>query len=89
MTLRITGDAELSKRGETSQLNAVVTFSDGTTLDETGFAAWVSQKPGVATVSSAGTLTAVEDGSSVITATFQNVAGSMTVIVDLPIAPAH
>ena len=87
MSLRIAGNAELGKRGETAQLNAFVAFSDGGTVDKTGSAGWVSAKPAVATVSSTGIVTAVEDGSSVITATFQNVAGSMTVIVDLPNAP--
>jgi hypothetical protein len=89
ITLRVSGDTELSRKGETVQLSAAVAFSDGTTADKTGTAGWVSQKPGVVTVSSTGVLTAVEDGSSVITATFQNVSGSMTVVVDLPIAPAH
>ena len=88
MTLRIAGNVGLNKKGETTQLNAFVAFSDGGTVDETGSAGWVSQKPGVATVSSTGMVTGVEDGSSVITATFQNVAGSITVIVDLPFAPA-
>jgi hypothetical protein len=89
MTLRVSGDTELSRKGETVQLSAFVAFSDGATVDKTASAGWISQKPGVATVSSTGMLTAVEDGSSVITATFQGVAGSMTVVVDLPIAPAH
>ena len=89
MTLLVSGDNELSRKGETVQLSAFVAFSDGATIDKSGSAGWVSQKPAVVTVSSTGVLTAVEDGSSVITATFQNIAGSMTVIVDLPIAPAH
>jgi len=88
MTLRVAGSSELTKKGETAQLNAFVAFSDGATVDETGSASWVSAKPGKATVSSTGMVTAVEDGSSVITATFQTIAGSMTVVVDLPIAPA-
>jgi Big-like domain-containing protein len=89
LTLRIAGSAELNKKGETAQLNAFVGFSDGATVDKTGSASWVSTKPGVATVSTTGMVTAVEDGNSVITATFQTIAGSMTVIVDLPIAPSH
>jgi len=94
MTLRVSGDSgsgslELSKKGETVQLSAFVAFSDGATVDKAGSAAWVSQNAGVATVSSTGVVTAVEDGQSVITATFQNVAGSMSVQVDLPTAPPH
>jgi Big-like domain-containing protein len=88
MTLRVAGSSELTRKGETAQLNAFVAFSDGATVDKTGSASWVSANPGKATVSSTGMVTAVEDGSSVITATFQTIAGSMTVIVDLPIAPA-
>ena len=87
MTLRVSGSTELSKKGETAQLSALVAFSDGATLDKAGSAGWVSQNPSVATVSSTGIVTAVEDGNSVITATFQNVAGSMSVKVDLPTAP--
>ena len=86
MTLRVEGSSELGKKGETVQLSAFVAFSDGATVDKTASAGWVSQRPCVATVSSTGMLTAVEDGSSVITATFQGVAGSMTVQVDLPTA---
>jgi len=89
MTLRVAGSSGLTKKGETAQLNAFVAFSDGATVDETGSASWVSAKPSVATVSSTGMVTAVEDGSSVITATFQTIAGSMTVQVDLPFAPTH
>ena len=89
MTLRVAGSSGFTKKGETAQLNAFVAFSDGATVDETGSASWVSGKPSVATVSSTGMVTAVEDGSSVITATFQTIAGSMTVQVDLPFAPTH
>jgi hypothetical protein len=87
-TLRVAGNAGLGKKDETAQFNALVAFSDGGIVDETSSAGWVSATPGVATVSSTGMVTAIEDGSSVITATFQNIAGSMTVVVDLPIAPA-
>jgi uncharacterized protein YjdB len=88
MTLRVVGTAALSKKGETAQFNALVGFSDGTTVDKTTSAGWVSAKPGVATVSSTGMVTAVQDGNSVITATFQTIAGSMSVQVDSPFAPA-
>jgi uncharacterized protein YjdB len=88
MTLRVAGSSALTKKGETAQLNAFVAFSDGATLDKTGSASWVSANPGKATVNSTGMVTAVEDGSSVITATFQAIAGSMSVQVDSPFAPA-
>jgi len=89
MTLRVSEVSDLTKKGETVQLSALVAFSDGATVDKTGSASWVSQNPGIATVSSTGMVTAVEDGNSVITATFQSVAGSTSVKVDLPTAPAH
>ena len=88
MTLRVVRISDLTKKGETAQFNALVGFSDGTTVDKTASASWVSAKPGVATVSSTGMVTAVEDGTSVITATFQTIAGSMSVKVDSPFAPA-
>ena len=87
MTLRVVGTAEFSKKGETAQFSALVGFSDGTTVDETTSASWMSAKPSVATVTSTGMVTAVQDGNSVITATFQTIAGSMSVQVDSPFAP--
>ena len=90
MTLRFAGSSilYLYKKGETAQLSALVAFSDGATVDESGSASWASATPGVATVSSTGMVTAIDDGGSVITATFQTIGSSMTVVVDLPTAPA-
>lgn len=65
--------------GQTRQLMATATQSTGTTLDVTQQATWQSSASNVATVSSTGVVTAVAAGEVDISATFQNVRGSMTV----------
>jgi phage tail sheath protein FI len=50
--------------GQTSQLKATGTFSDGSTQDLTGTAKWASSTPSVATVSGTGLATAVASGGS-------------------------
>lgn len=62
-----------------------------TALDATGAAipgatfAWSSSDPNVATVSGAGVVTAVGDGTTVITATRKGVSGTATVTVDVAV----
>jgi hypothetical protein len=84
LTLQVGGNAGLTKKGQTAQLTAMVAFSDGTTVDKASSAVWMSLKPDVALVNPAGMVTAVDDGKVVITATFQSIAGSTEVTVDLP-----
>jgi hypothetical protein len=55
--LEISGNRELRAVGETSQLTAIATLSDGTTADVTSAARWFSSFPWIATVSSTGVVT--------------------------------
>jgi uncharacterized protein YjdB len=56
-------------------------MSDGTSQDVTSLATWVSSNTANATVSSAGVVTGVADGSGIIiTATYQSVTGSFTIV---------
>lgn len=55
--------------GDTIQLALIEVYSDGTTVDRTGAATWVSDTPAVATVA-AGLVTAVAEGSAIITGTY-------------------
>jgi hypothetical protein len=69
--------------GETRQLIATATSSNGTTSDVTTQAAWQSSTPSVATISPTGLLTAAGEGSAEVNATYQNVRGSLRVDVRL------
>jgi hypothetical protein len=64
----ISGNASLTRIGETSQLKATVTFCDGTTRDVTSDLAWSSSDPSVLIVSSKGLLTVIRFGVSRIRA---------------------
>ena len=94
LQIRATGDASGPlEAGQTRQLAATATQSTGSTSDVTQQAAWQSSAPAVATVSSAGLVTAVGEGDVEISATFQNVRGAMGLGVrpvrcDLSISPA-
>jgi hypothetical protein len=54
--------------GSSSQLQAIATFSDGTTQDMTATATWSSMQPAIAIVSSTGLTTAEAVGSTTILA---------------------
>ena len=82
--LTINGFTSLSAAGETGRLTAFVTFADGSVQDETNAAQWSSTNQAVATISSNGMVTAVSDGHTTVTASFANVTGTRTIMVDLP-----
>lgn len=54
-------------QGQSQQLTATATFSDGSTADVTESVAWSSADPAIATVTDMGLLTGVDIGSSIIT----------------------
>ena len=80
VTLNVTGTAVLNV-GRASQLTAIVVLTDGTTRDVTTVAKWSSAVTSVATVSASGVVTAYAPGSSLISATFQSVTGSLTATI--------
>jgi hypothetical protein len=61
--------------GQSSQLTAIATFSDGTTKDVANQAAWSSSDTTVAAITSAGVLTVLQAGSANVTAVFQSLSG--------------
>jgi hypothetical protein len=67
--------------GSPAQFTCTATFSDGTTQDCTGTATWVSFSPAIATVSSAGLVTAHATGTAVVKATYQGSSGTYTFTV--------
>src|SRR5580700_11225124 len=68
-------------------LLVLVSYSDGTSKDVTGQAHFVSAKPGVATVDSAGQVIAHADGGSRIDVSYGGVRSSTTVLVQKAEAP--
>ena len=70
-------------RGQSVQLAARATWSDGSTTNATSQAGWNSSAPDVAAVSAAGVVTAQGTGSAQVAATYQGVSGTRTINVDL------
>ncbi|HET6818277.1 MAG TPA: Ig-like domain-containing protein [Mycobacteriales bacterium] len=71
--------------GETAQLAATATMSDGTQPDVTGAAEWSSSDTGVATVNSNGLVTTVSTGTAQITATYGGAIDAVVVTVTAPV----
>jgi hypothetical protein len=74
----------MNRRSQTVQLSASARYSDGSTRDVTGTAAWRSDNPGVAEVSPGGLVTARGDGEATVAADVQGVAGNVRLRVALP-----
>ena len=70
--------------GTSSQYAAVANLSNGSTEVVTTTATWTSSNPDVATVSSAGVVTAMAAGTASISATFDNITGSTQTAVPAP-----
>ena len=86
-TLTVTGaSGPLRSSGETVQLTATVTLSDGTVQDQTNAAGWASSDTTVATVSATGLVTAVGGGSTEIRATHLGVSGTLALEVEIVFA---
>jgi hypothetical protein len=69
--------------GQSSQLTATITLSDGNKQDVTSQATWASSSPATATVSGSGFLTVLTLGASTITATYQGTSGTLSVSLQL------
>jgi hypothetical protein len=78
-SLLVTGKSSLTAIGETSQLTAVATFSDGAVKDVSRDTRWVSSLPSVMVVSSTGLLTVARLGTSIIYAHYQTQSGNLSV----------
>ena len=68
------GSSSLSP-GETRQLVAMATRSDGIVVDVTGAASWQSSATSIATVSPSGLVTAIAEGGADVSATYSGVRG--------------
>jgi Bacterial Ig-like domain (group 2) len=67
--------------GNSTQLQAIATFSDGTTKDVTTAATWSSEQPDIVDVSSGGLATADHVGSATVLAQNSGVTGSAVITV--------
>lgn len=80
--MAVTGAGAAVNPGQTSQLTATATYSDGTIEPVTDRAAWSSTNTAIATVSATGVATFVAVGEVEIRATFKSVTGMARVTVD-------
>jgi hypothetical protein len=76
-SILVSGKAPIA--GQTSQLDAQATLSNGTIRDVTTTATWASSNTDIATVTSGGLLKILAPGSAIITATYEGVIGSLYV----------
>jgi Right handed beta helix region/Bacterial Ig-like domain (group 2) len=69
--LSVVGPTVFTAIGQTGQFSATATLTDGTTRTVTSLATWQSSKTAVATISTAGLVTAVGLGTTAIIATYE------------------
>lgn len=67
--------------GKSAQLDAVATFSDGSTQDVTTTATWSSQQPAIVAVNTAGLISAQQAGAAAVLASSGGVNGSAAITV--------
>lgn len=84
----VTAPSSTAKPGDSSQLTATATLSNGTAQTVTNQATWQSTNTAVVTVSSTGFVTAASPGDADIRATYQSVTGTAHVTVTAPAPPA-
>jgi uncharacterized protein YjdB len=93
-TITITPSSPSIAKGDTQQFTATGTYSDSSTQNLTTMATWGSSATGVATVNSQGLATAVNGGSTQISAAYQGVSGVATLsvspatLVSISVTPA-
>ena len=81
VSLAVTAATNSLAVGLTQQLTVLGSYSDGTTRDLTASASWASSTPSVATVNSAGLVTAIAVGSTTVSASQSEVSGSTSLNV--------
>ncbi|WP_299495634.1 Ig-like domain-containing protein [uncultured Shewanella sp.] len=74
--IQITPASVILNQGNSQQLAATGTYSDGSTADITNSVSWVSYDTSVATVSTAGLITGVATGSATVSATQDGISSS-------------
>lgn len=85
-SVTVSGSGALTAAGQAAQLTATASLSDGSSQDVTSKAVWMVVNPGVASVSTAGVVTGVGFGTTKVKATYQGVAGEMSVTLQLNVS---
>jgi Big-like domain-containing protein len=75
--------------GNTAQLMAIGSYSDGSQQDITGMVAWACSNANIATVSSTGLVSGAGSGQATITATSGSLTGSATLTVSVNVTTWH
>ena len=81
VSLHVTPGQRTAKLDETQQLRAVVEYTDGSSRDVTSFARYDSMDEGVLAVNSAGLVTAIGKGQSVIMVRYEGQVEAVTFVV--------
>lgn len=81
VALRVSPASETMSVGDTRQYHATAIYDDGSSADVTATATWASSLASVASVDSAGIVTAFVIGDTAVTATFAGVTGAATTLV--------
>lgn len=87
-SVALSGATALANKNQTSQLTLIAMISDGTAQNVTASSTWSSSSPAVAPVSSVGVATALTNGSTTITATYQGKSATLGVTVAMKATPA-
>ena len=75
----VTGKTALASIGETAQLCATASYSDGTSRGVTGEAMWASTDPATLAVSAQGLVTVLRFGLAYVSATYETKVGGQAV----------
>lgn len=81
LSVSVTGPASFFSRGQTQQLRAQASLSNGLVEDRSSTATWSSDNSGVASVSSSGVITIGNEGEASVSATVDGQRGSLRVRV--------
>lgn len=84
-SLSISGTVSFNAVGQTTQLSAIASMSDGSSQNVTSSSVWQSSNAAVATVSASGVVTSRGAGDSEISATYQGARAATTARVTLPV----
>ena len=92
-SIQVTGVSGSIVAGQTQQLAAAATYSDGSTKDVTSIATWSSSDANVVTITTGGMLTAKASGQCSVSAKIGSVGGSLAVtvtpaLVSIAVTPA-
>lgn len=82
VSISVTPTSVLLAPGTSADCAATGTWSDGSTQVITGFVTWTSSAPEVASVSTAGKVSAISGGSATITAQLGSISGDCAVTVE-------